>query len=186
VFAGPEVTTAEFREMCSKAARDAMQAELSKFELTYKKKLETLQAKVKRQTMEVDSQEDELNQRRMEEVGKGAEFLFSMLGGRKRSLSSNLSKRRMTTAAKADLKQEQAELEILEKQLAEMENEQKVALEEINERWARLVDQEVEVPVTPYRKDVYVDFYGIAWLPYYVISADGQSREIPAFQQPAR
>ncbi len=186
VFAGPEATTAEFREMCSKAARDAMQAELSKLESTYKKKMETLQAKVKRQTMEVDSQEDELNQRRIEEVGKGAEFLFSMLGGRKRSLSSNLSKRRMTTAAKADLKQEQAELEILEKQLAEMENEQKAALEEVNERWARLVDQEVEVPVTPYRKDVYVDFYGIAWLPYYVVSADGQNREIPAFQQPVR
>lgn len=184
VFAGPEVTTAVFREMCSKAARDAMQAELSKVELSYQKKLETLEAKVKRQTMEVDSQEDELGQRRMEEVGKGAEFLLSMLGGRKRSLSSNLSKRRMTAAAKADLKQEQAELEILEKQLAEMENEQKAALEEVNERWARLVDQEVEVPVTPYRKDVYVDFYGIAWLPYYVISVDGQSREIPAFIKP--
>lgn len=184
VFAAPEVTTAEFREMCSKAARDAMQAELSKVELAYKKKMENLEAKVKRQTMEVDSQEDELGQRRMEEVGKGAEFLLSMLGGRKRSLSSNLSKRRMTTAAKADLKQEQAELEILEKQLAEMENERKVALEEFNERWARLVDQEVEVPVTPYRKDVYVDFYGIAWLPYYVISVDGQSREIPAFNKP--
>ncbi|MHB0988917.1 MAG: helicase HerA domain-containing protein [Bellilinea sp.] len=184
VFAGPEVTTAEFREMCSKAARDAMQAELSKVELTYKKKMETLEAKVKRQTMEVDSQEDELNQRRMEEVGKGAEFLLSMLGGRKRSLSSNLSKRRMTASAKADLKQEQVELELLEKQLAEMEKEQKAALEEVNERWARQVDQEVEVPVTPYRKDVYVDFYGIAWLPYYVISTDGQSREIPAFNQP--
>ncbi|HAL16203.1 MAG TPA: hypothetical protein DCP32_05460 [Anaerolineaceae bacterium] len=184
VFAGPEVTTAEFREMCSKAARDAMQAELSKVELTYKKKMETLEAKVKRQTMEVDSQEDELGQRRMEEVGKHAEFLLSMLGGRKRSLSSNLSKRRMTASAKADLKQEQAELEILEKQLAEMENEQKATLEEVNERWARQVEQEVEVPVTPYRKDVYVDFYGIAWLPYYIISVDGQSREIPAFDQP--
>ena len=88
------------------------------------------------------------------------------------------------TSAKADLKQEQVELELLEKQLAEMENEQKAALEEVNERWARQVDQEVEVPVTPYRKDIYVDFYGIAWLPYYVISVDGQSREIPAFDQP--
>jgi hypothetical protein len=65
-----------------------------------------------------------------------------------------------------------------------MENEQKAVLEEVNERWARLVDQEVEVPVTPYRKDVYVDFYGIAWLPYYVVSTDGQNREIPAFKKP--
>lgn len=185
VYAGPEVSTAEFREMCSKAARDAMQGEIEKVEVTYRKKLETLESKVKRQTMEVDSQEDELGQRRMEELGKGAELIIGLFGGRKRSVSSNLTKRRMTSSAKAALKQEEAELELLERQLAELENEKKAALEEVNERWAKQVDNEVEVPVTPYKKDVYLDFFGIAWLPYYVVSVDGQNREIPAFKQPA-
>ena len=186
VYAGPEVSTAEFREMCSKAARDAMQVEINKVETTYQKKLEVLEAKVKKQTMEVDSQQDELGQRRMEELGKGAELLFGLLGGRKRSVSSNLTKRRMTASAKADLKQEEAELELLEKQLAELESEQKAALEEVNERWAEQVNNEVEVPVTAYRKDVYLDYFGIAWLPYYVVSVDGQNREIPGFKQPVR
>ncbi|HWR64915.1 MAG TPA: type IV secretion system DNA-binding domain-containing protein [Bellilinea sp.] len=186
VYAGPEVSTADFREMCSKAAKDAMQADVEKIEVAYRKKLETLEAKVKRQTMEVDSQQDELGQRRMEELGKGAELLFGLLGGRKRSVSSNLTKRRMTASAKADLKQEEAELEQLEKQLVDLENEQKAALDEVNERWAEQVNNEVEVPVTAYRKDVYLDFFGIAWLPYYVVSMDGQNREVPAFKQPVR
>jgi hypothetical protein len=184
VYAGPEVTTAEFKDMCSKAARDAMQAELDKLDLTYKKKLEALETKVKKQTMQVESQQDELGQRRMEELGRGAEFIFGMLGGRKRSLSSSLTKRRMTASAKADLKQEQAELDLLEKQLTEAQNEHETAVAEVKDRWANLADSETEVPVTPYRKDVYVDFYGIAWLPFYMVKVDGQSHEIPAFQQP--
>ena len=186
VYAGPEVSTAEFREMCSKAARDAMQDEINKVETTYQKKLEVLEAKVKKQTMQVNSQQDELGQRRMEELGKGAELLFGLLGGRRRSVSSNLTKRRMTASAKADLKQEEAELELLEKQLSELESEKKSALEEVNTRWAKQVDDEVEVPVIPYRKDVYLDYFGIAWLPYYAVAVDGQNREIPGFKQPAR
>jgi len=184
IYAGPEVTTAEFRDQCSKAAQAGLKDELDKLELTYKKKIESLQAKVEKQTMEVDSQQQELGQRRMEELGKGAEFLIGMLGGRKRSLSSNLTKRRMTSNAKAGLKQEQVELEILQKQLDDLQNEQETAAAEVKDRWAKQVDAVTEIPITPYRKDVYVDFYGIAWLPYYVVSVDGINREIPAFQQP--
>ncbi len=184
VYAGPEVTTAEFRELCGKAAREGLQAELDKVEATYQKKLDTLEVKVKRQTMEVDSQEDQLGQRRMEELGKGAELIIGMLGGRKRSISGSLSKRRMTSQAKANLKEEQAELELLEKQLNEMESEKEAALAEVKERWANQVDNEIEIPVTPYKKDIYLDFYGLAWMPYYLVSVDGQTREIPAFKKP--
>jgi hypothetical protein len=132
--------------------------------------------------MEVDSQKDELGQRRMEEVGKGAELLLGMLGGRKRSISTSLTKRRMTAQAKAQLKQEEAELEALEKQVEALEAERSSSLADIQDRWARLVDQEIEVPVTPYKKDIFVDLFGVAWMPYYVIVINGQTRELPAFK----
>jgi hypothetical protein len=182
VYAPPETTTAEFREICNKAAKSAMQAEVDKVEATYKKKLDALAQKIKRQEMEVDSQKDELGQRRMEEVGKGAELLLGMLGGRKRSISTSLTKRRMTAQAKAQLKQEEAELEALEKQVEALEAERSSSLADIQDRWARLVDQEIEVPVTPYKKDIFVDLFGVAWMPYYVIVINGQTRELPAFK----
>lgn len=182
VYAPPETTTAEFREMCSKAARSAMQAEIDKVDAAYRKKLDALELKVKRQEMEVDSQKQELGQRRMEEVGKGAELLLGMLGGRKRSISTSLTKRRMTAQAKAQLKQEEAELEALEKQIEAIEAEHKSALAAIQDRWAQVVDKEIELPVTPYKKDIYVDLFGVAWMPYYVISVGGQTRELPAFK----
>jgi hypothetical protein len=182
VYAPPETTTAEFREMCSKAARNAMQDEVEKIDVAYKKKLDALELKIKRQEMEVESQEKELGQRRLEEVGKGAELLLGMLGGRKRSISSSLTKRRMTAQAKAELKQEQAELEALEKQLEAIEAEHKAALEDVNERWAQVASREIEVPVTPYKKDIYIDLFGVAWMPFYVVEVGGQIRELPAFK----
>ncbi len=182
VYAGPETSTAEFKEMCSKAAKNAMQAEIDKVETAHKKTLSSLELKIKRQEMEVEGQEKELGQRRLEEAGKGAELLFSVLGGRKRSISSNLTKRRMTAQAKAELKQEQAELEALEKQLEAIEAEHQSALEDINERWAEVAGKEIELPVTPYKKDIYVDLFGVAWMPYYVIAVGGQTRELPAFK----
>lgn len=184
VYAGPGVSNAEFHELCSKAARDGLQEEMDKVEAGFNKKLAALEAKVKRQAMEVDSQEDRLGQRRMEEIGKGAELLMGVLGGRKRSISSNLTKRRMTSQAKAALKQEQAELEQLEKQLVDLKNEMETELAEIKERWEDLADNTSEIPLTPYKKDIYLDFFGIAWLPYYFFSVDGQARELPAFKKP--
>ena len=88
----------------------------------------------------------------------------------------------MTAQAKAELKQEQAELEALEKQLEAIEAEHQSALEDINERWAEVAGKEIELPVTPYKKYIYVDLFGVAWMPYYVIAVGGQTRELPAFK----
>jgi len=182
VYTGPETSTAEFRDMCSKAAQSLMQDEIDKVEAIYKKKLDDFQRKIQRQEMEVDSQKTELGQRRMEEVGKGAELLIGLLGGRKRSISSSLTKRRMTAQAKADLKQEQADLDLLEKQIAGVEAERQAAVKQIQDRWAELVGKETAVPVTPYKKDIYIDMFGVAWMPYYVVTIGGRSRELPAFK----
>ncbi len=182
VYAWPETSDAEFKEMCRNAAKNAMQAEIDKIEDAYEKKLSSLELKIKRQEMEVESQEKELGQRRMEEVGKGAELLLGVLGGRKRSISSSLTKRRMTAQAKAELKQEEAELEALEKQVESMEAERQSALEDIQERWAQVIDREIELPVTPYKKDIYLEMFGVAWMPYYMITVSGQTRELPAFK----
>ncbi len=186
VYANPEVSTAEFREQCSEAARQAMQAELDKVETAYEKKLDALEIKVKRQEAEVENQKDELEQRRMEELGTHGELLLSMLSKRKKSVSSSLTKRRMTAQAKSELQEEQEELELLTKQLEALEKEQQKAIKEVQDRWAGTVNDTTEVPLAPMKKDIYVEVFGIAWLPYYLIEVDGQPRELPAFAAAAK
>jgi hypothetical protein len=179
---GPEVTTAAFREQCSQAARDQMKAETDKIESTYKKKISDLQAKIKKQEREVDSLEDELGARRMEEIGNAGEILFSFLGGRKKSISTSMTKRRMTTKTKNDLEEEQGDLKDMQEQLKALEAEIQAALKTVQDNWAAVVNDVSEVPVTPYKKDVFLSAFGVAWLPYYALVINGQAREIPAFR----
>ncbi|HOD03723.1 MAG TPA: type IV secretion system DNA-binding domain-containing protein [Anaerolineaceae bacterium] len=185
LVAGPDVSQAQFREQCSSAAKQAMQAEVDKLETTYRTKLETMKQKIKRQEKEVESQEDEVSQRRTEELGTHGELVLSLLGGRKRSISSSLTKRRLTQQAKADLEEEKQELDALEEQLIAMEAEHKAALAAIQERWSQAANDQSEVPLSPLKKDIFVEAFGIAWTPYYLIRNGDKLEKLAAFTAPA-
>ncbi|HQN43816.1 MAG TPA: hypothetical protein PLA25_06755, partial [Anaerolineaceae bacterium] len=185
LVAGPDVSQAQFREQCSNAAKQAMQAEVDKLETAYRTKLETMKQKIKRQEKEVESQEDEVSQRRTEELGTHGELVLSLLGGRKRSISSSLTKRRLTQQAKADLEEEKQELDALEEQLISMEAEHKAALAAIQERWSQAANDQSEVPLSPLKKDIFVEAFGIAWTPYYLIRNGDKLEKLAAFTAPA-
>ncbi len=182
VYAGPDVTLAQFHEQCRQASDAGLDAELEKLKDKYKSKMSTLQSRVQRQELEVDQQKDEVSQRGREQFGSMAEFGLSLLGGRKRSISSSLSKSRLTSKAKADLKQEQQELEALEKQLKDMQADFDREQAEIQDRWSKTAGAVTEIPITPMKKDIYVELFGVAWLPYYLVKVGDEIKEAPAFQ----
>ncbi|MDX9865903.1 MAG: type IV secretion system DNA-binding domain-containing protein [Anaerolineaceae bacterium] len=184
VYAGPDVSSAEFREMCSEAARKELEAEVDKLETAFEKKLDALEAKVRRQELEVKEAEDEIGQRRMEELGTHGELLLSMLGKRRRrSVSTSLTKRRMTQQAKGDFEQEEEELAALKKQLDALEAERDAAIEQAKDKWAKIASDDSEVPLNPYKKDIFVEMFGVAWVPYYQIKDGSRVREVAAFSR---
>ncbi len=180
VYAGPQVSSAEFRDMCSKAASEAADTEQDKLAGTYEKKLDALEAKIKRQELEVEEQKSDLGSRRMEEIGTHGELLLSLFAGRKRSVSSSISKRRMTSQSKLDLKQEEEELAVLEKQMDGLEAEYKKVLDEIQDKWAKEVMNITEVPVSPTKTNIFLDNYGLAWVPYYLVRSGNTVTEVLA------
>jgi hypothetical protein len=184
VYAGPEVTQAEFRTLCSDAAREGREVELKKVEAAYAKKLAALEDKVAREEREMAQDEAEHSQRKMEELGSAAETVLGLFGGRKssRRISSSLSKRRMTEQARADVEESRDAIEDLKKQIAAIEQEKTQALEEVNDRWGDLANQVEEIELAPLKKDVLVDFFGVAWVPYYVVQVGGETQELPAYQ----
>jgi hypothetical protein len=38
-----------------------------------------------------------------------------------------------------------------------------------------------EIPVTPYKKDVLIDLFGVAWMPFHVVQVEGEILELPGF-----
>ena len=102
---------------------------------------------------------------------------------RRRSVSTSLTKRRMTQQAKDDFEQEEEELAALKKQLDALEAEQDEAIEAAKDKWADIASDVSDVPLNPYKKDIFVEIFGVAWAPYYQIKDGSRVREVPAFER---
>lgn len=177
VNAGPEMAQGEFMKLCSEAARKQADLEIEKVKKTFTARAAALEKKITLQQHEVKEQQQEVDQRRMEELGAGGNLLLGLLTGRRRNINTNLTKRRLTSKSVAQLEGEQKELDLLLKEQAELQAQLAAAIKEIEDRWGDKVMEISETPLAPQKKDIYSDLFGIVWLPYYM--NDGQ--EIPAF-----
>lgn len=183
VFAGPDISQAEFMKACAEAARDGRDAEIAKKTATLDRQLKTLEDKLAREERELREDEAELSNRKVEEAGTHLENLTGLFGGRRKSsrLSSSLTKRRMTEQAKAEVEESLDAIDQFKSQIKELEKRRAEVLAEINDRWGRLVNEITEVTIAPKKTDVFVKLFGVAWLPYYIIKSDMDTLELPAF-----
>lgn len=183
VYAGPDVSQAEFVKACADAAREARDAEIAKKTATLDRQLRTLEDKLAREERELHEDEADLSHRKVEEAGTHLENLTGLFGGRRKAsrLSSSLTKRRMTERAKSEVEESLDAISEVKRQIAEAEKRREETIAEINNRWGQAVGNVTEVTVAPKKSDVFVSLFGVAWLPYYIIRADGQTMELPAF-----
>lgn len=181
IFAGPGVSQAEFRRQCAEAARQKRDAEIKKVEDSFSKKLDTIQDRLKREERELSQDEAELRDRRMEEYGTHFENALSLLSSRRRRLSTSLTKRRLTEQAKSDVEESLAAIEEYERQITALQGEQENATQEINTKWGDLANTLTEISVRPYKKDILLEHFGIAWMPYHIVEVGGQTLELPGF-----
>jgi hypothetical protein len=168
-FAGPGTSTGEFKQQCSEAARRGRDAEIEKISIAAKKKMEMIRQKLEREEAELAADKADLGTRTMEEVGSGLETVLGLFGGRKRSVSKNLTKRRMTANAKADVDESVKAIALYKSQLADMEKEVAAQVEQINERWVRVMEDVTELPILPTKTNIYLEVFGVAWAPYYAV-----------------
>lgn len=179
VFAGPEVSQAEFRRRCSEAAQQKRQAELEKVAAAYEKKIAALDERLAREQRELAADESDLSHRKIDEYTTHAETLLGLFGRRRRSLSKSIGKRRMAEQAEADVRESKETIAELQAQIAGLQKEKEAAELEVNDRWSQVVEQESEIAVTPAKKDVLVDLFGVAWFPFYVVRIGEELVELP-------
>lgn len=181
VFAGPQVTQGDFRRMCAEAAEEALEVEKEKIKTSFEKKLDTIKDRLMREKRELDEDELEFEQRRREEMGTHFENVLSFLDGRKKRMTTSLTKRRMTSQAKADVQESLDSIEQYKQEIEELERERRQSLEEVEEKWQEILESTAEIPVTPYKKDILVELFGVAWIPYYLYDDGGRQVELAAF-----
>jgi uncharacterized protein DUF87 len=182
VFAGPDVSQAEFMKACAEAARDARDAEIAKKTAILDRQLKTLEDKLAREERELQMDQNELAGRKREEGSNLLEIGASVFGvGRKRSVTSQFSKNRLTNKAKAEVEESVDAIKQFQQQIADAEKRREETIAEINDRWGRVVNEITEVTIAPKKTDVFVKLFGVAWMPYYVVKAGTDTIELPAF-----
>jgi hypothetical protein len=182
VYAGPDVSQAEFMKACAETARDGRDAEIAKATAQYDRQLRTLQDRLAREERELE--QDRINQKnRNLEVGISAvEVGLGLLGvSRKKSISSAVSKHRLSKNAKASVKESEDAIAQYKKNIEELQRKRQDAIDETNDRWGDVVNKTSEITLTPKKTDIYINLFGVAWAPYYVIETGGQVVELPAF-----
>ena len=182
VTAGPNVSEEEFKKLCADAVEEKKDEAIDAVKDKYEAKLDKLEAKIKKETLEFEEDQQELNHRRMEEVGKGIENAIGLFSGRRKSISTSLTKRRMTSKAKSDLEASEMDVKNAEAEMEAMEKEMAEELQAVEARWQDVLDEATELPVSPYKKNIFMEAFGIVWLPYYAFEAGEDWEIVPAFE----
>jgi DNA helicase HerA-like ATPase len=183
VFAGPDVSQADFMKACADAARDARDAEMSKKTAPIDRKLKTLEDKLFREERELREDEAKLQARKMEAGANLLELGAGLAGlGRKKSVSTQFTKQRMKEQAKLDVQESIESIAQYKKEIAQLQRERELSAAEISDRWGHVVNDIDEVTITPKKTDIYVNLFGVAWKPFYVVEVSGETPfELPAF-----
>ncbi len=181
IYAGTEVSEQEFKAQINQAIKDQMELEIEKVKSTYEKKITALEQKLKKEERDVEDAKDRLGERRLEEAGTHGEMLLALLSKRKKSISSSLTKRRMTAQAKDKLENEKKDVEFAIENLVAVQKEMDAAIAQLEQEWATKANDITEIVITPLKKDIFVELFGVAWVPYYVVEIDGRTRRLCAF-----
>ena len=183
VYGGPDVSQADFMKACSDAAREARDAEIEKQAGKIDRQIATLQDKLTREERELQQDETDLQNRKMEGLANAGELIASNLFGfgRKKSITTQFTKHRLSQDAKANVEESVDAIAEFKKQLAELQAERTRIADEVNASWGDVVNRITEVAINPKKTDIYVNLFGVAWTPYYIINVGGQTMELPAF-----
>jgi len=180
IYSQPDESERGFRIRVAQAAREKRDAEVDKLRKRYATKLNRLRKRLEKEKDELEEDRAEYAARKQEEMVTGAETVLGIFGifGRKKSLSSSMTKRRMTAKAKMDVEESEEEIVRLQQEIDEMEAELKAEADEIAQRWEAMQDDIEIYEVKPRRADVDVNLAALVWLPYWEILYDAGGRRV--------
>ncbi len=182
VFGGPDVSQADFMKACADTARDARDAEIEKKTSAIEKKIKALEDKLGREERELRQDQSDLQSRNIESGANMLELGASLFGlGRKKSVATQLTKVRLAQNAKADVQESEETIAQYKKDLAALQRERDEVTAEVNDRWGHVVNDISEVSIKPKKTDIYVNLFGVAWKPFYIVQAGDETIELSAF-----
>ena len=182
VVARPGMSQAEFMTECTNAARAGRDQELAKSLSTIERQIATLERRLEKEESELKNDQEDLNSRNWEQTQTIADNVFGVFRkGKINRLNRAIEKNRMKNQAEADVEESKISINQLKEQIADLQKQKEAKFQEITARWGEMVDKVDETVLTPRKSDIFIDRFGIAWMPFYQVKSGDQMIELPAF-----
>jgi hypothetical protein len=124
VYAGPDMSAADFMTAYSAATRDARDKEVGKQTTMLDRQLTVLQDKLAREERELRQDEQDLQNRNLEAGANLLEIGAGLIGfGRKKSVTTQFTKHRLSQSAKSDVDESRQLVEQYRNQIAELQKQ---------------------------------------------------------------
>jgi hypothetical protein len=174
LYAKPGESEREFKARCLQATREQRDAEVDTVREKYTRELDKLQERRAKEASEMDADKAQYTGRLAEEAVSGLGALGKALGlfGRKSTsgLRSVASKRRMSAAAQARVRESEDAIAQMNTQIAALKPELQKAIDALSERWDAMAEEIQTVKVSPRRSDISVEMVALAWAPSWWIN----------------
>ncbi len=183
LFSRPGQSFEEFRGLCQRTANAKRDEELAKIRDRYDKKIDVLEVKLAAEERSLDKNEADLLARESESRWTTAENLLGLAFGRgpTRMFSTSEQKKRLAQKAKHEVNETRETIDELAQRVAALKAEAQPLFQAAADKWAATAQDIHELRITPRKSDILVELFGVGWLPYWQIDADGSLIEIPAF-----
>ena len=183
IYGTPGAGYNDFRTQVSGAAREGRDAEVDKITEQFEGRFDKLEEKYRREMRELSADRDQLKELGREELFTMGEAFMSLLKGRTAYTLSRVSRaRRYKGSAQEDLSESEAVLIEIERNMDELQQKFEYELDKVQRKWVDIANQAEEVRVTPYKKDIHVEVFGVGWVPQYMLSINNQPTMIDAWE----
>jgi len=156
----------DFRARLSQSARETRDEAIEKLRDKYASKIRTKQGQIERAEIAVDKEKDQASSAKMQAgMAIVGGLLGGLLGGR-RSTRSTISGASRAMQQHGDIKRAKEKVDILERDLQEMESELAEEIRELEGKMDAFTTALEPETLKPYKKDIDVQEVAILWLPY--------------------
>ncbi|HLU11185.1 MAG TPA: DUF87 domain-containing protein [Oceanobacillus sp.] len=183
IYADPDGDFSAFRAQVQQVARERRDAEVDALTRKAEAALDKLEQQAQRKGYRLESEKRELANQKREELFTTGEAVLGLLRGRTSFTLSRMARSSVyRQRSKGEAQLLELDLQQIQEDMARTEEEFEAGLRAINEKWAKIATQVDEYIITPYKKDISLDLFGIGWIPYWYVELNGQPAMLAAFE----
>lgn len=182
LYGHPDSDISEFQSQAVQVAREKRDKEIDALSKKYGGMMDKLEDKLRRKERELDAEKLEIRDRKREQMYTTGEAVLSIFKGRTNYTLSRMSRAtRYKRQAEADIEESREVIQEIESEMLTLEQEYEQQLQDINDKWAKVANDIQEYTITPYKKDIHIELFGIGWVPHWYVSIDNQPVFVSAF-----